>query len=87
MVNRFRIDDGVLVRDKCRVDWESWKDVLEEIRTIMINELEPDWDIDKSDTNMMKFINIMFKYRFRELKFDVELEAELQEVFRPSVED
>lgn len=40
MVNRFRMDDGVLVRDKCRVDWESWKDVLKEIKTIMINELE-----------------------------------------------
>lgn len=40
MVNRFRMDIGALVCDKCRVDWESWKDVIEKIKTVMIDELE-----------------------------------------------
>ncbi|KAB2620245.1 hypothetical protein D8674_037906 [Pyrus ussuriensis x Pyrus communis] len=36
----------------------------------------PDWNIDKSDSNLMKCINVVFKYHFRELKFDVQRDAE-----------
>ncbi|KAB2606119.1 S2-RNase [Pyrus ussuriensis x Pyrus communis] len=37
----------------------------------------PDWDIDKTDTNLMKCIDVVFKYCFRELKFDVERDVML----------
>ncbi|CAN6728179.1 unnamed protein product [Malus baccata var. baccata] len=76
MVNKFRGDIRVLARDRCRVNWKSWRDVPNEIKTIMIDALVPDWDVDKSDVNMMKCIDIVFKYRFRKLKFDVERDAE-----------
>ncbi|KAB2603117.1 hypothetical protein D8674_004122 [Pyrus ussuriensis x Pyrus communis] len=41
----------------------------------------PDWDIDKSDANLMKCIDVVFKYCFWELKFDAERDAERHEVF------
>ncbi|KAB2606356.1 hypothetical protein D8674_006073 [Pyrus ussuriensis x Pyrus communis] len=44
----------------------------------------PDWDIDKSDANLMKCIDVVFKYRFWELKYDVEHDAERHRVAGPA---
>ncbi|KAB2630872.1 hypothetical protein D8674_008391 [Pyrus ussuriensis x Pyrus communis] len=72
MVNKFRADVGVLVCERCR-----------EIKIVLIDALAPDWDIDKSDANLMKCIDVVFKYRFRELNFDVERDAEQHRVAGP----
>ncbi|KAB2617238.1 hypothetical protein D8674_013107 [Pyrus ussuriensis x Pyrus communis] len=64
MVNKVRGNIVVLVCDKCGVNWESWRDVPKDIKTVMIDALASDWDIDKSDANLMKCINVVFKYRF-----------------------
>ncbi|TQE04696.1 hypothetical protein C1H46_009679 [Malus baccata] len=50
----------------------------------MIDVLAADWDIDKSDANLMKCIDVLFKYRFQELKFDVECNAEQHGVVGPA---
>ncbi|KAB2630975.1 hypothetical protein D8674_008494 [Pyrus ussuriensis x Pyrus communis] len=75
------------VCNKYGVDWESWRAVPEKIKTHLIDELESDWDIDKSDINLMKCIDNIFKFYLREWKFNVEHEAELQrKPERPTVE-
>ncbi|TQD98219.1 hypothetical protein C1H46_016173 [Malus baccata] len=83
--NKFMCDMRVLVRNKCSVDWESWRAVPEEIKTHLIDELEPDWDIDQSDPNLMKCIDNLFKSSFWEWKFDVEHKAELNRIPEPPV--
>ncbi|RXH83138.1 hypothetical protein DVH24_003636 [Malus domestica] len=45
----------------------------------MIDELASNWDIDKSDPNLMKAIDNAFKSRFRGWKFDNECVAALQQ--------
>ena len=35
----FLSDVGVLVRDKCGVDWESWRDIPYEMKMHLIDEL------------------------------------------------
>ncbi|TQD82060.1 hypothetical protein C1H46_032410 [Malus baccata] len=82
MVNKFRGDVGVLVCDRCRVNWEFWRDIPKEIKTVMIDAMI--WDIDKSDGNLMKCIDIVFKYHFRELKFDVQRDAKQHGVAKPA---
>ncbi|KAB2634023.1 hypothetical protein D8674_039166 [Pyrus ussuriensis x Pyrus communis] len=44
----------------------------------------PDWDIDKSDANLMMCIEVVFKYRFREFKFDVQHDPEWHKVAGPA---
>ncbi|KAB2617239.1 hypothetical protein D8674_013108 [Pyrus ussuriensis x Pyrus communis] len=62
----FCSDVGALVRVECVVDWESWRAIPEELKMHMIDELVPNWDIAKSNPNVMKAINNMVKSRFRE---------------------
>ncbi|RXH69062.1 hypothetical protein DVH24_031395 [Malus domestica] len=81
--NKFMHDVRVLLRDKCSADWESWRAVPEEIKMHLVNVLEPDWDIDQSDPNLMKCIDNIFKSSFREWKFDVECETELNRIPKP----
>ena len=38
-MNKFRGDVGVLVRDKGGMNWKSWRDIPEEIKTVMIDAL------------------------------------------------
>ncbi|RXH97559.1 hypothetical protein DVH24_009884 [Malus domestica] len=38
MCTRFLSDVGVLVRDKCGVDWETWRATPEEMKMHLINE-------------------------------------------------
>ncbi|RXH78812.1 hypothetical protein DVH24_002330 [Malus domestica] len=45
---------------------------------------QPNWDIDKSDANLMKCIDVVFKYNFWELKFDVQRDAERHRVAGPA---
>ncbi|KAB2636113.1 hypothetical protein D8674_026647 [Pyrus ussuriensis x Pyrus communis] len=78
MRTRFLSDVGVLVRDKYGVDWETWRATPEEMKMHLINELAPNWDIDKSNPNLMKCIDNIFKSHFREWKFDNQRVAELQ---------
>ncbi|KAB2632790.1 hypothetical protein D8674_029037 [Pyrus ussuriensis x Pyrus communis] len=65
----FSSDVGAMVRTKCAADWESWRTILEKLKMHMIDELATNWDIDKSDPNLMKVINNVFKSRFWEWKF------------------
>ncbi|TQD75131.1 hypothetical protein C1H46_039335 [Malus baccata] len=83
MRNKFTHDVRVLVRDKCSANWESWRIVPEEIKTHLVDEFEPDWDIDQSDPNLMKCIDNIFKSSFRKWKFDVQCEAELNRIPKP----
>ncbi|KAB2602904.1 hypothetical protein D8674_003909 [Pyrus ussuriensis x Pyrus communis] len=69
MVKKFRGEVQVLERDS-GVNWASWRDVPKEIKTVTINAL--------AVSNLIKCIDIMFKYRFWELKFDVECDVERQ---------
>ncbi|KAB2600184.1 hypothetical protein D8674_010455 [Pyrus ussuriensis x Pyrus communis] len=66
----FWSDVGALVHVKCVVDWESWRAIPEELKMHMIDELAPNWDIDKCNPNLMKAIDNMFKSHFQEWKFD-----------------
>ncbi|KAB2600183.1 hypothetical protein D8674_010454 [Pyrus ussuriensis x Pyrus communis] len=84
MMNKFRGNIRLLVRDRCRLNWESWRDVSEDIKTVMIDVLALDWDINKSDANLMKCIDVVFKYCFWELKFDVQRDAERHGVAGPA---
>ncbi|RXI04791.1 hypothetical protein DVH24_039065 [Malus domestica] len=63
-----------------RVQGEGYEksDMVKKFR----GDVEPNWDIDKSDANLMKCIDVVFKYHFRELKFDVECDAERPGVAR-----
>ncbi|CAN6570643.1 unnamed protein product [Malus baccata var. baccata] len=81
--NKFMHNVRALLRDKCSADWESWRAVPEKIKTHFVNELEPDWDIDQSDPNLMKCIDNIFKSSFWEWKFDVECETELNRIPEP----
>ncbi|TQD91340.1 hypothetical protein C1H46_023091 [Malus baccata] len=75
----FWSDVGALVRVKCVADWESWRAIPEELKRHMSDELVPNWDIAKSNPNVMKAIDNMFKSRFWEWKFDNQCVAELQQ--------
>ncbi|KAB2608348.1 hypothetical protein D8674_011516 [Pyrus ussuriensis x Pyrus communis] len=69
---------GALVREKCAAEWESWRAIPEELKMHMIDELATNWDIDKSNPNLMRAIDNMFRSRFQEWKFDNQYAAELQ---------
>ncbi|KAB2597875.1 hypothetical protein D8674_000795 [Pyrus ussuriensis x Pyrus communis] len=75
----FSSDVGATVRTKCAADWESWKAIPEELKMHMIDELVSNWDIGKSDPNLMKVINNVFKSRFQEWNFDNERDATIQQ--------
>ncbi|TQD75079.1 hypothetical protein C1H46_039386 [Malus baccata] len=45
----------------------------------MTDELVPNWDIDKSDPNLMKAMDDVFKSRCREWTFNNECVAALQQ--------
>ncbi|KAB2597196.1 hypothetical protein D8674_000116 [Pyrus ussuriensis x Pyrus communis] len=83
MHNKFMHDVRVLVLDKCGLDWESWKAVLKEIKTHLVDEFEPNWDIHQSDPNLMKCIDNISKSLFRKWKFNVECDAELNRIPEP----
>ncbi|CAN6695413.1 unnamed protein product [Malus baccata var. baccata] len=69
----FWSDVGVLVRDKCGVDWESWKVIPEELKMHLIDE----YALSYYNPNLMKAIDNIFKSRFREWKFDNQRAAEV----------
>ncbi|TQE14287.1 hypothetical protein C1H46_000206 [Malus baccata] len=75
----FSSDVGTMVRTKCDADWESWRPIPKELKMHMIDKLAANRDIDKSDPNLMKVINNVFKSRFREWKFDNQCAAALQQ--------
>ncbi|KAB2636105.1 hypothetical protein D8674_026639 [Pyrus ussuriensis x Pyrus communis] len=57
MGTRFSSNVGVLVCDKCGVDWETWRAIPEEMKIHLINELAT------------CCIDNIFKSRFQEWKF------------------
>ncbi|KAB2604174.1 hypothetical protein D8674_037983 [Pyrus ussuriensis x Pyrus communis] len=71
----------------CGVDWETWRATPEEMKMHLINELDPNWNIDKSNPNLMKCIDNIFKSRFWEWKFDNQRVAELQREPEPSADE
>ncbi|KAB2622432.1 hypothetical protein D8674_024614 [Pyrus ussuriensis x Pyrus communis] len=74
-------------RSSKRMEGESsgkWRVVHEEIKTHLVDELEPYWDIDQNDPKLMKCIDNIFKSSFWEWKFNVEREAELNRIPEPA---
>ncbi|CAN6547153.1 unnamed protein product [Malus baccata var. baccata] len=52
--------------------------IPKELKMHLIDELVPHWDINKSNPNLMKAIDNIFKSRFQEWKFDNLHATELQ---------
>ncbi|KAB2600114.1 hypothetical protein D8674_010385 [Pyrus ussuriensis x Pyrus communis] len=75
MCARFWSDVGVLVHDKCRVDWESSRAIPEELKMHLIDELA------------ICFIDNIFKSHCQEWKFDNQHVAELQREPEPLAEE
>ncbi|KAB2625935.1 hypothetical protein D8674_017595 [Pyrus ussuriensis x Pyrus communis] len=58
-------DGKALVCTRCVADWESRRAIPDELKMHLIDELVPNWDIDKNDPNLMKAIDNMFKQNYR----------------------
>ncbi|KAB2625808.1 hypothetical protein D8674_017468 [Pyrus ussuriensis x Pyrus communis] len=65
MVNKFRADVGLLVHDSCKVNWESWRDVPEEIRTC-------NYTLDDTNEELMKLMEKALRRVYKQWHYDVE---------------
>ncbi|TQE04412.1 hypothetical protein C1H46_009932 [Malus baccata] len=76
--SHYRISDAELVRYKKSDMVNKFRGV---VRVLVRDRCGvPDWDINKNDANVMKCIDVVFKYHFRELKFHIQPDTEQHRV-------
>ncbi|CAN6685368.1 unnamed protein product [Malus baccata var. baccata] len=59
-------DIGGLVREKCCIEFNSWKMVPVDVKNFMVV-----WDVDETDEKQRKYVDELFKKKFWDWKFDV----------------
>ncbi|TQD91341.1 hypothetical protein C1H46_023092 [Malus baccata] len=88
MVNKVRGDIVVLVCDICGVNWKSWRDVPEDIKTVMIDTLAKyvpenakkvvmdqlvcNYTLDETDKELMKLMDEALNGGYKRCHYAVE---------------
>ncbi|KAB2634629.1 hypothetical protein D8674_038104 [Pyrus ussuriensis x Pyrus communis] len=65
------------MRDRCRVNWESWRDVPMEIKTVMIDVLVTNYNFDDITELIDNYLDMLFYYRYKQWKSNLHKHYEL----------
>ncbi|RXH95568.1 hypothetical protein DVH24_008068 [Malus domestica] len=54
-------DIGLLVQEKCSIEFNSWEMVHVDLNNSMVQELSVVWDVDETDEKQRKYVDDLFK--------------------------